>query len=469
MDSDMITFMQQFVKNVKSDESLSGFLKNKSEETLPGLGHPKDYFFLTGLCDPMSEFVKRKLPSVELTMEAKKRIARGNKLHSFAKNWFQRMDGCEASESNLDGVHFGLPVVGRIDAKINGSIIELKTKANIPMNAEEIFQRCPGDIEQLGFYSVLDPTKPVKNYLVYMSHGSPAEVRAFKVIVKDHNRIKGVLKKRIDDIQDALKKKDPSALGHCRYCWEGCQLKKEDICKWSEIPRKECEISEFIEISEDISFAEKFEKSLNTWNGSDQTIPIFGLILPLKYFHKNILGKDDPFEKSSDETKNEDHIKDLVFNFKKRYNPEKGSIPVQSFTEISFSRHNWIKYISTSRPQGEVLPFISCTNEYNYEGILTSPPKYRLAELGIIASTFGKSSGLIFIYYPNVDKGQYRVFKIDYSFSEKSKIRIRKIIDIIKSEDEKSMKNLPACPWFLSKDNCIGCNFRKDCAQSFEC
>ncbi len=463
MNQDMINFMQQFVKEVKPNESLSGFLKKRSQENQKTLGSPKNYFFLTSLCDPMKDFVKKKLPEQESTIDSKTRKIRGNKLHRFAKNWFQQMEGCEASESNLDGVYFGLPVVGRIDAKINGSIVELKTKEFIPTSIEEIFQRCPGDIEQLCFYSVLDPMKPKENYLIFLSHGRPFEVKAFKIKIKDHNKIKGVLKKRIDELSEALKKNNPSILGSCRYCWEGCSLKRDGFCEWDMIPRKECEVSDFIDIFEDSSFAKKFEKSINSWDGESETIPLYGILLSRKYFHKNILGLEDPFKKSAEEIRNEDYIKELVFDLKQSYKPLQADIPQPLCPEVLFSKNNWINYISSSNSTGEVLPFVVCTNEYDYPGVLTSPPRYRLAELGIVASLFKKSKGLIFIYYPKIQGGQYRVFEIKYSFGEMCRSKIEEVINILKSEDSNLVQNLPMCPYYFHKE---GCNFKEICPEN---
>lgn len=457
MEEDMISFMNGFVKGIREDASLSGFLKKIMEKGHPSLGSPRDYFFLTSLCDPMNDFVKKKLPSREESIESMKRIIRGNKLHAFAKFWYEKISGYDSSEAYLDGIHFGLPIIGKIDAKIGDSIVELKTKEIIPESIKDILERCPSDIEQLGFYTVLDPTKPIVNYLVYLSQDNPPKIKTFKVSIKDHNKIKGVLKKRCDELKNALSENDPSLLGRCRFCNESCSLKRDNMCKWSNLPRKECEIIEFIDILEDNEFSKKFEIAMKSWDGKEKSLSVFSIIAPRKHFHKNILGAEEPFEEDVNSIKNKDYIRKLAFDLKKNHDSKKITIPNSMFPEISFSEHSWFNYISSKNPKGEYLPYIAKVSTSCKESSLSFPHPYRLGELGIVCSVFNISRGLIFLYYPNIGGGKYKVFKVEYSFDGTCNKEIKKIVDILKSEDDSLIKELPKCPLFFHKD----CNFCK--------
>ena len=457
----MIKFMLKFVNNIKTDESLSGFLKNKAQENKEySSGSPKDYFFLTSLCDPMNDFIKKRLPKQEVSLESKKRIERGNKLHAFAKVWFQNMKGYESSDATLDGIYFGLPVIGKIDAKINKSIIELKTKENIPKNPQEIIETCPGDLEQLGFYTVLDPTKPIENYLVFLSHGYPQEIKAFKVKIRNHNSIRWVLKKRIDDLTKALKENDPSILGRCRYCDEECSLKEDKHCKWFDLPKKECEISDYVKITEDDLFANLFKEAMKSWESQSPPLFISNILSSRKYIYKNVLELEDPFEETAESTKNKDYIKKLVFEFKKSYEHEPVCIPSLLFPEIYISKNNWINRISSKSKSGELLPFIACVSDYSTLKVPSSPPQYKLAELGIMVCISNKPKGLIFIYYPKINDGEYKVFEVEYSFDESCKKKIEHIINILKLKDAKLISDLPPCPFFMHDK----CNFKEICA-----
>lgn len=455
----MVKFMQNFVKKIDLDESLSGFLKNRSKEMPKSLGSPTKYFFISSLCDPMNDFIKKKLPKQEISLDSIKRKTRGNKLHAFAKEWFNKMSGYESFESILDGIYFGLPVVGRIDAKINDSIVELKTKEKIPETAEEIIEMHPGDIEQLCFYAVIDPTKPIKNYLIYLSHGKPLQFKAFEIKINNHNNIKGILKKRMDDLRWALENNDPSSLGCCRYCWDSCSLKRDKICEWYKSQKKECEIIDYIEITENISFAQKFKEAMDLWSDNFQNLFVYNILFPRKYFHQKILGLEDPFEESAESLKNKDYIKKLVFDLKKSYDSKSIEIPKPFFSEIFFSPNNWINYKSSSNQKGDLIPFIACISNQDSESALSSPCQYRLAELGIITSIFNKSQGLIFIYYPKIGDGKYKVFRVEYSFDGSCKKTIKEIINLLKSENLDDIQNLSLCPFYCHRN----CNFNNIC------
>lgn len=449
---DMIQFMNKFVGKIDSNESLTGFLKGKKINHNKSIISPKSYYFMTTLCAPMDEYIKINFPNVKDSLETKKRMNIGNKIHRFAASWFKKIDGFESSESILDGIYFGLPVRGRIDARINNSIIELKTKDIMPKNKEELIEMYPQDIEQLGFYTCIDPLKPEINYLVFLSHENPSKLKAFKVNIKDFNRIKYVLKKRIDDFDKALKEKNPSNLGKCRYCGDQCKLREEGNCEWFNLSKKECEILDYINISEDEEFSRKIEEIMKSWDGFQDTLFPFNILVPRKYLRKQVLEIEDDFLEEADQVRDKNYIRELAFELKKSFPPKENEIPEPNFNEIFFSKHGWINLVSSIDKEGKTLPFITYSSKDKRLEALDSPSQYKLAELGVIVSDFNLSKGLIIVYYPKIGEDKYKIFEVNYSFDDSCKNKLKEIIEILNSEDIKRIKELPPCPFYIHKN-----------------
>ncbi len=446
---DMINFMSQFMTKVTPNESLTSFLKTKTPQENKSIPEPENYFFLTSLCSPMDTYMKSKFPDIKPSMEILKKYSIGNKIHKFATNWFQKMEGFESSESLLDGVYFGLQVRGKIDAKIGNCIVELKTKEILPNNENELIGMYPQDIEQIGFYACLDPLKPEVNYLTFLSHENPSRLKTFKIQIKNFNKIKQVLKERIDELKNALENNDPSRLGKCRY--DGKYNLKE-IFPDLEFLERGCEILDFIEISEDEEFSEKFQKVMNSWDGFQDTITPYNILAPRKHLHKQITGIGEEFTEDSEKVRNKNYVRNVAFELKNSFPPKEDTIPEQIFKEISFSKRGWINLISSMDRDGKTLPFIAYSSIDTRPEALNKPSQYKIAELGIIVSNFNLSKGILIGYYPNIGENQYKIFEVNYSFSDACKTKIKEIIEVLKSEDINKLKELPPCPFWMHKD-----------------
>lgn len=445
---DMINFMSRFMTKITPNESLTSFLKTKTQKENGFIFEPREYFFLTSLCSPMDTYMKSKFPDIKPSLETLKQYSIGNKFHSLAINWFQKMDGFESSESVLDGVYFGLPVRGKIDAKIGNCIVELKTKEIIPNNEKELVEKYPQDIEQVGFYACIDPLKPETNYLIFLSHENPSKLKTFKIIIKDFNKIKLVLKERIDELKDALEKNDPSRLGKCRY--DG-KYNLEEIFPELELFERGCEIFDFIEISEDEEFNEKFKEVMSSWDGYQDTITPYNIIAPRKYLNKQITGVAEEFFEDSNKVRDKNYVREMAFELKNSFSPKENTIPEKFFKEIPFSTHSWINLISSIDREGKTLPFLAHSSSDTRPEALNQPPQYKIAELGIIVANFNLSKGILIIYYPKLGENQYKVFEINYSFPDSCKIKIKEIIEILKLEDINKLKELPPCPSWMHK------------------
>jgi len=63
--------------------------------------------------------------------------------------------------------------------------VDFKSKINIPQTVNEVITNCPSDVEQLGFYTAIDPLKPKVNYLVFISQKIGQEMKVFKTLARN--------------------------------------------------------------------------------------------------------------------------------------------------------------------------------------------------------------------------------------------------------------------------------------------
>ena len=152
---------------------------------------PNNYFYVTHVTNPAQTYSSRLHPEVKKSPEIARKLARGKQLHYFASIWFKNLPDFYVGEGLLDGAWAGIPGGrGKIDHRIGDSLIEFKTKTEPPNIPEEIVSKYPQDLEQLAFYSVMHPSNPKKNYLVFMRDLPPYEIKAFRIDIKDKGTIK---------------------------------------------------------------------------------------------------------------------------------------------------------------------------------------------------------------------------------------------------------------------------------------
>ncbi len=460
----IITLMNRSIININSDDSLAGILKRKFKEIPISQSSPPEYFYLTSLCDPYKEYILNQFPDFKEDEETQKKFIIGRKLHSFAEKWFKGMKDFVSSESTLDGFYVGIKARGRVDAKIGNSIIELKTKQNLPENSEEVIQKFSQDIEQLAFYSVLDPIRPKTNFLVFMTQSSPYKFKVFKIEIKNHDKIKEILQKRINTLRGViLGGINPKVLGKCRYCPEACKLKEEGKCNPEILKSKECEITEYISIQEDTDFKEELENSISLLYEDLDFYKLFDIIAPRKYFNKNIKElTEELFETNTEDKINQEYLNHIIFNTQefKLEREDFNNLPNSIIDRVHFPKRGWLKIRDLQNPEGKILPFIAFATPSTYERGLERPSEYKIAELGIATLLHGKTKGLIIVYYPKLNK-EVKVFEVDFSFYPNCRQQIETIIRILKDKREDKFGAFPFCPDFMHND----CSFKGECEK----
>lgn len=455
-------------RNAKTneDETIRGaFINLASEEE--EITQSNDYYYLTDLCDPVKKFLKTSYPEVKnkSSERVRKIMMRGNAIHRGAEIWIKNMDNFFNSESKLDGFMSGLNVVGKIDAKVDGKIIELKSKVKIPKSVQEVIEQYPQDIEQLAFYSILDLTLPNENYLVFISQDSSSEIKVFKMKTKNRELIKKVLKQRINLLEGAKKGKiDCVKLGKCRRCFqEDCEYKERGLCRWinSELP---CGVSDFIELSEDENFTKKIEIARLKWDNSSNLFRPNEIITARKKFYDSKIDKiEEEWSEDFDKILSKGYISTIAFNFLKKYGEEKIDIPTKKIRQMQPYK-KWINLKTSKDKKGKTKPYLTSASMTNNEWYLKHKPSYPIAQLAIICATYGVSSGYLFEYLPNLDV-KFRIYEVSFENIVEVSKKINKTIEILNDDDKKRFDELLLCPDFICENKGKGCLIREFCEK----
>ncbi len=454
------------------DEALSSLLKNVMNSQLSEDPTPNNYFYVTQVTNPAQTYYSKLHPEVNKTPEVARKLARGKQLHNFASIWFKNLPDFCVEEGLLDGVWAGIPGVrGKIDHRIGDSLIEFKTKTEPPKTPDEIISKYPQDLEQLAFYSVMHPSTPKRNYLVFMRDSSPYELKAFRIDIKDKGTVKSVLITRIDLLNKSIEKKDPSKLGRCRYFETGCQFHSSGHCSCADMPS--LNIAPLIR-SLDITYDEEFTQRLIQAKNASEAPKVFCLstrdiIAPRKHYMETVSCLESSY--NSDEI---DEYKACLWAsiglLKRQQNIELNGMERQSIMKdqrdprarIGF---RWIKIKSSQHSEGEIVPYIekvSMSDDMKF----TKPSQYHLAELGIICAMYGKNKGLLIRVFPNLNK-YVQVIHVSYRNLDEITRKIKSIIDDTEeAEKQEDISILPFCPSYMNDGG--GCPLMAQCCSNRE-
>jgi hypothetical protein len=142
----LIEEINGFVIGITNDESLSSLLKKVMDTQLTEEPSPRNYYYITQVTNPAQTYFSRFHPDVKRPPEIARKLAYGKQLHNFASIWFKNLPDYYAEEGLLDGAWVGVPGVrGKIDHRLGNSLLEFKTKDNLPNTPEEIFSTYPND------------------------------------------------------------------------------------------------------------------------------------------------------------------------------------------------------------------------------------------------------------------------------------------------------------------------------------
>lgn len=462
---DTITELNKFVAGWSNDESLKALLEKKIENQRKESKNRKNYYFLTELTNPMQTYWARINP-VEKPKKLARKLVLGKQLQYKLSYVFSSLPNFILEEGKIDGFHVGIPGVrGSVDYMIENKIIELKTKEVLPKDVNNIFELYPNDLEQLVFYSVLHPSQPKENYLIFVQDFKPHKVIAFKVLTKNFGEIKKIIQDRIALLDEALEKKDPSKLGKCRYYNKtpNCQFEDQKICACANAPSLSLDkLKSSIDIIYDEGYSKLLEEKIKNNKFNDSLYSVKDIIAPRKHYMENILLIEPNWEgdKESDEYYAclSYMIRELKYNL--NHNEIEG---IKSSLKDPRLRvgYKWMKLKDSTNLEGENIPYTIKVSNVDDIKWTHKPSQYHLTELGIICASHNKQRGIIFVVYPKLND-LLRVYQITYN---DSKNHMRKIVELInnleKAELDKNLLSLSPCPNYMNDAG--KCSILKEC------
>lgn len=469
----IIDEINQLVADWTLDESLASLLKEVMDQQLIEQPARIDYHYVTHLTNPAQRFFSIAYPEVRKPPALARRLARGKQLHSFAGVWFRNLPDFVVEEGTLDGAWVGLlGVRGKIDYRVGDSIFELKTKDKLPETPEEILSSYPQDLEQLVFYSVIHPSGPAVNYLIFMKNSAPFNLKAFRVITEDAGTIKSILVSRMRALSKSFKTNDPSRLGRCRYYESGCAYRVSGSCLCDGLePLNVSALQRSVVINFDEAFTKLLENARDTHGGSSTfSLSTRDIIAPRKHYMEAISGSESLYE--GDE---KDEYKACAWvsmnKLKKHHGIDLSRSEKQSVIESQREPRlrvgfRWLKLKSSIHPSGEIVPYLLNINLSRKPASARNPHEYHLAELGIVCAAYGKGKGLIIRVCPNLGK-LVQVFHVTYQNIDRIKQRVTETIDSLeRAEEKEDLLSLPPCPPFMNDGG--KCPLMKECHSGEE-
>lgn len=457
----IIEEINKFVVKSTVDESLAGMLKESMGELLKGHSPPSNYYYVTHLTNPAETYFSKLAPDIKKSSELAAKLAHGTQLHRFASIWMRKLENFSSEEGLIDGVWEGIGGVrGKIDFKVGDSILELKTKDSLPETPDEIISLYPQDLEQLAFYSVLHPSKPNENYLIFMENSPPYNIKAYKIIIKDFGAVKSILKSRISLLNHAIENKDPSHLGQCRYYGNDCQFHSCSSCSCDKLePLNIKPLLRSVDISFDEDFTNKLENERDSQDFSElpSLYTTFNIIAPRKHYislYTEIDSNSYEGESALIEA-NKAYMWTSLQVLKRKYEIELGASEIQELYDSQIENRlrfgfRWLKLKSSAKKEGEIVPYLYKVSKATTYRFISSPSPYHLAELGMMCAAYGKRNGLIFVLYPYLSN-LVKVYQVNYK-NEKALLKlIKENIDAIDNGfKEQNLQSLPPCPIYMN-------------------
>ena len=451
---DVISKFLNYVENFSSDESVAALLREKMKNPLMELPRTKDYFIVTELCNPAQAYWSTVRPDIVKSPELRRKLAKGRRLQTYASVWFRSLPNFIVEEGKLDGAWVELRGVREsIDYRIGDSIFELKTKDSLPESPDEIFSLYPHDLEQLIFYTLIHPSHPVDNFLVFMKNSEPFKLMAFKIKINDFNKLKNLLILRMNELKSAINDKNPTKLGKCRYHNNHCQFLENNICACNEIVHIPMDkIKSAIEINFDENFTKELENAKDSCKIRTYH-PVRDILAPRQFYMEKIEGIENEYIPSPEKQDYEACLWSSVNSLPISLSPVIKQKIVKSHKEDRLhTGFKWAKLKSSVHPDDEIVPYLLKVSDVSDKKFTKKPSNYFLAELGITCAAFGKNKGIIFVLYPKLDKF-VQVFQVIYRDIDNLLKDVKEIIaDLEKAENTKDILSLPPCPEFMNYD-----------------
>lgn len=464
--ADFITDINSIcVKKILPNESIAGLIQKRFKTQSSSSYIRTEIHNVTSLCNPIQAYWKHEMPKVPNSVALDLKFKQGNVLGRFASAWFKKLPDFYCDEATLDGKWVNIPGVrGRIDFRIGDSIVEFKTKPNIPTNIEDIFNLYPQDLEQLLFYAILHPMNPKVNYLVFMNDSAPHKLLAYKVVVDDFKAIKNLLINRIKSLEEAYRTKKPELLGKCRYYSTTCPYGQENICNCKNADSSSMEkVNSSIQIQFDNEFTEKLGRARKEVLIPNNIFTTYQIIAPRKMYMGSVLDIKNEYLKAENQEDYEVLIDENIRNLPNTLNnPKTKEILSRKLIDERIKiRPRWMLFKSSMLKKDKLVPFLVKTNMTTEHTRTLNRPPYNIAELAIASATYNIDQGVFIQYFPMMNN-MIKVFDVHFKNLDLIQKQIIQRLDSMEQSIKSSdFSNLPECPTWMNRND--------DCPMANEC
>ena len=459
----------QTVVSIAPEANLTSLIQDIYSRARRGSRPPADYFFLTELVNPTQSLWRRLAPHVPRSQVLANRLELGRQRHRIAGYWFSRLPDFQLAEGTLDGFYVGIPeVVGRFDFLIGGRILEFKTKPVPDVSLADVTTRYLNDLEQLAFYAALSVDEPRDNTLCFLGDGSPynANLRAFKVRVTDHARIRSEIQSRIQLLRDRVASGDATGMPRCSYFDEMCEFKEATCSCATGHHRPVGSITQWLEIAEDPETAQRLASTRTTADSIPNIWSIRDLMLPRQRYHGHWEYEQAPdFEPYVSKPEKDAAVALLASSVKQSDlvvpATERDRLYESGDSEVVCSRNFVRVHVPGQGQQPIPVPYIVRGSSATVVG--SQPSAYHTTELALICARAGKPAGVVAVAYYELRDAPVVVFLVKFDTG-----RLRSFYDATKAQltqaiSSGSAEPLPACPrGFIAGCPFGGCRCRQE-------
>ncbi len=409
---------------------------------------------VTDLTNLKQAYFRRKHPDIVPPLEKQQLM--------WAGTGFHRMFGAAvSSEEYLEQFVEADGVVGKVDI-FDEIPVEVKTTST-PVDAEDILQRRPAYLEQLGMYCAMVDSHEGE-IIIYQRQveESPwvSPLLVYHIAFPDLEKVRSEMRRRRDLLLQALISNDPSNLPACPWFNRQCDYSRVCDCQTTSV-KASYEIAGLAgEIYVDGRTCQQLLEKMAAPQPS-QVFRINDIVFPRKAYlervkpqealpTKEVREEQEDYLRSIDERGFLDALRDSL-----RYGApgEVQRIPVQQATLTDMVR------VWQDRPT--ILRDPKFSSLVDRERLPRTFPHYFL-RLGFECALTGHSRGRLMTYYVKVPKEDAKLMVYDVSFRSLDAIRVEALRRIGLLEKAEGAGTLPRCPSWM----CSYCDYGAECGPA---
>lgn len=438
-----------YVAHIEANRSVKDVLMQKLKTR-----RPPYRISVTDLTNLKQAYFRRKYPEIIPPLERQQLMWAGTGFH---KNFGLAVSSEEYIEQFVEADN----IVGKIDIYENIPT-EVKTTSTL-VDREDLLQRRPNYIEQLGIYCAMVNSSQGK-IIIYQRQGQElpeAPLSCYHVTFPNLEAIRDEMRRRRDLLVQALISNDPSNLPVCAWFDRGCDYSEVCDCKTTSVPASH----EIAELAGEIYVDSMTCEQLLTKLAGPQPSQLFRIndtVFPRKAYFKRLKTQEMATDEEESQREKEEYLRsmdELGFLDALRESLQYGApgevqnIPVQyaSLSDLVRTRQNLPTILRDPKFQSLV----------ERERLAWAFPHYFL-RLGFECALTDHPQGRLLLYYTKVPKEDAKLMVYDVSFRNLNALKTEALHRVELLEKATSPLELPRCPSWM----CSYCNYKFECGEA---